>query len=60
VALHRSNNPAADHAAAAIAIYDLSRETSAGSDEPPAEDSGTRPAVDLPLSDTVSLHQQRP
>jgi len=60
VALHRSNNPAADHAAAAIAIYDLNRETVAGSDAPPAEDSDKQPAVDSPLSDTVSLQQQRP
>ena len=60
VTLHRSNNPAADHAAAAIAIYDLNRETAAGGDVPAAVDSGIQPAVDLRRSDTVPLQQQRP
>jgi tetratricopeptide (TPR) repeat protein len=60
VALHRSNNPAADHAAAAIAIYDLNRDTAAGGDVPPEVSDGTQTATDLQLSDTVPLQQQRP
>ena len=50
VARHRRSNPAADHAAAAIAIYDLNRETAAGAVSSDA----------VQLSATVHKQQQRP
>jgi tetratricopeptide (TPR) repeat protein len=50
VARHRSSNPAADHAAAAIAIYDLNREPAAGALSSDA----------MQLSETVHRQQQHP
>jgi tetratricopeptide (TPR) repeat protein len=50
VARHRRSNPAADHAAAAIAIYDLNRETAPGAVSSDA----------VQLSATVPKQQQRP
>ncbi len=49
VARHRSSNPAADHAAAAIAIYDLNRDTAAAAS-----------AAVTQQPETVPLQQQRP
>jgi tetratricopeptide (TPR) repeat protein len=50
VARHRSSNPAADHAAAAIAIYDLNRET--------AGDAASSAAT--ALAETIHKQQRRP
>jgi len=50
VARHRSSNPAADHAAAAIAIYNLNRETATNAASSEA----------LHLVETVRKQQQRP
>jgi len=60
VARHRSSNPAADHAAADIAIYDLNRETVVAADIPEAAGAGTPAAGVMRLSETGFPRQQQP